>query len=47
MRDHPKTGLVCQACQEPVAMVEAYEPTKVVMRCPACGHIWRTEKPKR
>ena len=29
------------ACHEAVAMVEAYEPTKVIMRCPACGHIWR------
>ena len=41
MSDHPKTGLVCPPAKKRWRWSKPTNPTKVIMRCPACGHIWR------
>ena len=38
------TGLWCPSCRDAVAVVEAYERPRLVLRCIACGHIWAAEE---
>jgi hypothetical protein len=40
-------GLVCPACHQPVAQVERTGPSSLALQCPACGHRWGAERPKR
>jgi len=39
------TGLRCLSCRKDVAVVEANSPPVIVMRCPACGHLWKAAEP--
>jgi hypothetical protein len=41
----PHTGLVCQQCRQPVAVIENRLPKIVVFLCPACQHRWSAEEP--
>ena len=40
------TGLVCELCKQPVAVLVTVTPTDVHVKCPACGHEWSTQPPK-
>jgi uncharacterized protein YbaR (Trm112 family) len=40
MTDVPKTGLVCPACKQPVAVIENRLARMLVFVCPACGNRW-------
>ena len=47
MTSDPKhTGLWCPACKKLVAVIEAVTPRVMVLRCPACGHLWKAAEPK-
>ena len=35
-----RTGLVCPACNRPVAVVETDAKRELLFWCPACGHRW-------
>ena len=35
------SGIRCPSCRKGVAVIEATEPSVMVMRCPACGHRWQ------
>jgi hypothetical protein len=39
------TGLVCSACERPVALIENKLPRTLVFHCPACGHWWSVDEP--
>lgn len=40
-----KTGLVCPACRQPVAVIENRLPHTLVFRCPGCGFSWSADEP--
>ena len=42
---HPRTGLVCPACHEPVSIIENTMRKILVFLCPTCGHRWTAEEP--
>lgn len=35
------SGLRCPSCRNGVAVIEATEPSVMVVRCSACGHRWQ------
>ena len=41
------TALGCPSCGQVVAKFEHVEPDEVTLFCPACGHRWGWEEPKR
>ncbi len=40
-----RTGVVCPACKEPVATIEARTAGAIVFRCPDCGYLRRVDDP--
>jgi len=47
VKPEPKrTGLLCQQCRKPVAMIDDERSTATVItfRCPAGGHWWSTHE---
>lgn len=39
-----ESGVLCPACKKADALVDARTPTALVLRCPACGYLWRAEQ---
>ena len=35
-----QTGVQCQACQRPVAVIDDVAEFSLTLLCPACGHRW-------
>ena len=46
MNEPKHTGRECPACKKPAGMIEAVTPNEMVLRCPACGHLWKAAEPK-
>ena len=42
-----RTGLVCPACRQPVAIIERETDDAITFRCKACGHRWSEAKRRR
>ena len=43
-RTPTRTGLVCPACRQPVAIIEIETGDAITFRCKACGHRWSAAK---
>ena len=39
-----RTGLLCPACRQPVAIIARETDDAITLKCEACGHRWSVAK---
>ena len=44
---HFKTGFVCPACKQPMAVIIRIGDGVLMMRCPACSNRWSASEPPK